>query len=1193
LIAISPTLFSQGNFSAKASGDWSDATTWNLDSGSDADGVPDADDEVNITNYSINITTTESANNVSVQGTSASSRLFLRPGADLTINGNLTITISSKALTSQITGGSLTIVGDLIYTNPNNKTGGGILIRNDGASAANDKTISVGGDFGAENSNFSLRISGSKIDNPTLVINGGVEQYIAGNYSVNVTYAKINVENGSILKFNSSDQAPYIYDSIHVNNGSILLDSVPLTTIRRFENQITVGANGKITVMDSIPFPDHIFSGTKYVTNMEAGSTSEFIFSSPISRNILTENFNYRNVVFKGDGTKIITNNIDGSGASVNDLTIEDGILIIDSTVTDISGITGDITVKNGATLRIMGNTTLPDGSKFILEAGSTVEYLANSDQPVAAVNNYHHVIFDGSGTKTVSANFGATGDVTINAGILEVGVAAVNISSIAGTLTIKDGATLRIMGNPNMPAVNKFSLEEGSKVEYASNGPQNVLGALDYWHLGFDGTGTKTTSSDFSFQGEMSFSSDVSTLEIDHNITIKSDINNTGFISEVPSGYTFDYGISGRFICERFFISTPRDNNIAAENYRDFSLPLINSQALLSQFEDDNPFPYTYSGGAFTNLVELPIFGVPDAPYSAGSSSNVKGFSSLSGNFGTPDSYNDPIVFTNGSGKITTNAVRFGWGDDNGLTIIAKGEVNMGDIAFNAQKSLFGKDYNLFGNPYPCAIDFEAVVAGNANFNTSGAGIKPTFYVIAPDEFGANNTGFYNAVTNAGTVTSSIPAYQGFFLQVEGASSTNYDFTISEDMKSGEDLTTYKSNISTESPELFSVKAYENNGLKDQIHFYFFEGASQSYDEYFDVKKLEPKTEALTGVIADFYDGKKKMNLLANAIDSDAPMNLQFIINNPSNSNVDLELENLTHLLDVFNCVYVENLRTGETYPVDGNFLSIPMGNVTTETFAIISKNAPELFKISKTDATCFGLEDGLIRVDMSNLPENTPVTVLKNNEVIDAFVSNETSVYKRNVGAGNYEFKLTGVSPSCSYIYRESISQDDEVIADFILSDALVADTNLVFKSTAKNALVNEWFTSLGETYYGDSIVLNYKTAGKHWLKLTAIGNYSHCKDEELKFFSIDSAQTSVGIDEAYSSNIFDGVVISTEPSQLTIAKLPKNTKVELLNNVGQLIQTNDEINGIVIFAPLNDASYIIRLSLDNDVRSYHIGL
>jgi hypothetical protein len=1103
-LSLGVTLTAQGVFSATKSGSWNDPTVWSLDSGSDADGIPDADDDASSVDYEISVSTTEEVNNFTIESVTGHRELEINTGS-LTVYGDLTLTnppaVFSWFTVLRIYSGDIIIHGDLIYDNPQNSPSGGVQILNNGVYTGLERNFEILGDLNTNlSNNFIFRIFGDTDDAVDLKLTSGTDQEIIGNRPSNRGYSKIFVENGTTLHFFANSDAPLVYDSIKVNNGSIYLDDVSMAKIDEFENQITVASGCKITVVDDIPFPDHEDSGANgNVTDMQAGSTSEFIIGASFDVDVLGgTGFNYRDVVFKGSGTKTMTNNVGGgaSDAAIEDLTLEAGTLIVDATVTDISDISGTITVKSGATLQIDGNPTMPDATQFVLE--------------------------------------------------------------------------------------------DGSKVIYASTSAQDILGGLTYYDLEFSGTGAKTTGAAFSVNNEISFSTDLSTLNVNHDITLESDASGTAFVSEIPTGYSFVYG-GGDFVCERYFTTTALDYFNASENYRDFSLPLINSDATLDQFDDDNP---AAGPNYFSTLVELPIFGVTGSKYPGdGSSSNVSDFNSTSGAFGIPGSYTQSIVLTAG-GAITTNAVRFGWSDDDGLTIKARGEINTGDIDFNVEYSVFFNSYNLVGNPYPCAIDFEQIVASNSEFVGTGNGISQTFYVIGPDQFGANVMGFYNAFTNTGDASRYIPAFQGFMLEVNhlvpGSSS---DFTISESHKVAEDYDTYKSDNEEPSPELMSIKVFENNAVKDKIHFYFFEGGTNSYEEVLDVKKVDPKVTALQGARLDFFDGKKKLNLIANATTDKKDLNLQFVVENPEANNVAIELTNLSSLLNTYNCIYVENNRTGEIHNVSGDFLTINVGTVSEEIYTIKSVSTPELFQVTATDATCFGYEDGILRADMSNLPVNTPVTVYKNNLEFDAFNSNETNVYKRSVGAGSYEFKISGISETCTYVYREEIKDTPEVISNFEISDSLFTNKEIVFTSTSNNTTINEWFTSTNETFYGQNLKMTYATPGKYWVKLTAIGDYENCRDEELKFFEVQQSETSVGVTE--NNNVFSEVVVSTINQDIIIRQIPEKSTLELLSADGKLIKTIQENNGIATFASLTSGSYIIRITNNQQGISYHIGV
>lgn len=918
-------------------------------------------------------------------------------------------------------------------------------------------------------------------------------------------------------------------------------------------------------------------------------------------------------IVDKPSGNLTFTNDFNNNTMKGQLSVVNGEVNFGNSNITTLNGMENQLDFAPGTALKIENNPNgLPtqsdasnSGTVLNMQPGTTTEVMVseNQTQMIAQPNPSFNVFLSdlnvsGRGTKVLNANVGTginlfgINDINVNSGTLQINSNVTDISGVTGTITVKDGARLLILGNPLLPDASQFVFEPGSIVEYRSNAAQSILGNVNFADIIFSGTGVKTTSAPFSFQGEMGFNNN-GTLNINHDITINSDINRTGFVSAIPNGYNINYNGGARFIAERFLITSPLDLFNANENFRDFSLPVSDAQALLSQFDDDNPFPAppgTYPNG----FPELPIFNVPNSNYppaNANSKASVNFWNSTTGAFERPADYNATIVRTNGLGAITSNAVRFGWADDDGQTLIVRGQINRGTKTFNATFNAVS-DFNLYGNPYPCALDFEAIVAGNANINNSGTGIIPTVYMVAPDQVGTGTLyTFYNAVTNVGTATDGIiPAYQGFFLQTTAAAPASFNFNITENMKEAVDQVTFKSR-NVDAPDLFDISLSKNNAMLDRIHFYFFEDATNGFDKILDVEKLEASALAYTGATVDFYDGKKKLNVLANAISKNSNnLNLSFIVSNPNSapsaSDLSLDLSGLTALFKDFNCVYIENKTTGETYDITGNFLSITVpGNAAETEFALVSLKAPDLFKINTVDATCFGFEDGILRVDMSNIPANSPVRLFKDQKLFDSFASTN-NVYKRSVGAGNYEFKINGITATCTYSYSTSIDESPEVIADFVLPDSLFMGRDLVFKSTSSNATGIEWFGPDAKTTLGDSVVYNFNQVGEYFLKLTAIGDYSTCTDEKLKYFYIDSVpNTAVGINNAFSNALSENLKVLTGKESLSLSGLPSGVKVNLFNELGQRIKSSDESNGIVTFAGLKIGVYIVEITLNND--------
>lgn len=90
LFAATPLITkAQGSFTSTGNGNWSVAGTWTLGSGSDADGIPDADDDVTIAaSQTVTLTANAACNNLTLNGTSGT-RLAITSFV-IDVNGSLT-----------------------------------------------------------------------------------------------------------------------------------------------------------------------------------------------------------------------------------------------------------------------------------------------------------------------------------------------------------------------------------------------------------------------------------------------------------------------------------------------------------------------------------------------------------------------------------------------------------------------------------------------------------------------------------------------------------------------------------------------------------------------------------------------------------------------------------------------------------------------------------------------------------------------------------------------------------------------------------------------------------------------------------------------------------------------------------------------------------------------------------------------
>ncbi|MDB5190566.1 MAG: C-terminal target protein [Segetibacter sp.] len=173
----------------------------------------------------------------------------------------------------------------------------------------------------------------------------------------------------------------------------------------------------------------------------------------------------------------------------------------------------GTLTVSTGAAMVIGGTNSIPiNYTVHSIGAGSTINY-SGTTQSVALLNstqNYGNLIISGSGTKTLAANETVAGNLSIDAGTLNLGTYTINRATTGGTLAIGSGATL-IIGGANTFPLNYSTHFIGTLTTVDYSGTNQVIAGLNsgqnYVNLKVSGTGTKTLSSDETVTGILTFS--------------------------------------------------------------------------------------------------------------------------------------------------------------------------------------------------------------------------------------------------------------------------------------------------------------------------------------------------------------------------------------------------------------------------------------------------------------------------------------------------------------------------------------------------------------------------------------------------------------------------------------------------------------------------------------------------------------
>jgi hypothetical protein len=157
---------------------------------------------------------------------------------------------------------------------------------------------------------------------------------------------------------------------------------------------------------------------------------------------------------------------------------------------------------------------------------------------------------------------------------------------------------------------------------------------------------------------------------------------------------------------------------------------------------------------------------------------------------------------------------------------------------------------WNLLGNPYPCAIDWN----GHADWNLNN--VDPTVYLF--DAGGSGNYTTWNYVTNTGTngkTDGYIAATQGFWVRTSDtlASQPSYSLTIPASQRVASPATEFYKN--EETPENMLRLHVQGENYSDECIIAFNGEATDLFDNGFDAYKLftptpSPKLYSISGDI-------------------------------------------------------------------------------------------------------------------------------------------------------------------------------------------------------------------------------------------------------------------------------------------------------------------------------------------------------
>ncbi|HZY80302.1 MAG TPA: T9SS type A sorting domain-containing protein [Cyclobacteriaceae bacterium] len=197
--------------------------------------------------------------------------------------------------------------------------------------------------------------------------------------------------------------------------------------------------------------------------------------------------------------------------------------------------VTGNVTINLGTTLNANGDNLQVSGSWTRMgtfnAVGGRVVFRGAGNQTITQTTFNDLIINKTGGVVTPGNDLTVIGDLTVNSGTLDLGTFSANRSVSGGTLSVNDGATLRVAGPSNFPTnFDNRTLGANSTVIYNGSMAQTIQ-PLTYGHLVLSNGGAtaKTLADDIQVNGDLTISSG-STLDAGgHALSLQGSWNNNG----------------------------------------------------------------------------------------------------------------------------------------------------------------------------------------------------------------------------------------------------------------------------------------------------------------------------------------------------------------------------------------------------------------------------------------------------------------------------------------------------------------------------------------------------------------------------------------------------------------------------------------------------------------------------------------
>lgn len=566
------------------------------------------------------------------------------------------------------------------------------------------------------------------------------------------------------------------------------------------------------------------------------------------------------------------------------------------------------------------------------------------------------------------------------------------NFQVSAGGIWNAGSATLNISGNL---VVNGTFNAQTSSLVFNGSTQQNIQGSnvTNVYNMTLNnsaGLVISPTGSGVRARNQVNVTS--GTLTTNNKLSLTSDATTTGMITSLATG-----SVSGGVTIQRY-------RNGTAAGWVNLSSPI---QGKTIQDWNDDILTTGFLGSDYP------------PPYSF---NNVQTYNEAAAG-GINAGY---VGATNITNPLQTGRGYFVYLNAGVMMLDIDGTINSGDqnlpVTFTNTGNAAADGWNLVGNPYPCAIDWNAASWTKTNINNA--------VYVWNASIGQYASYVNGLATNGGS--RYIPSSQSFFVVANAASPS---LVVREDCK-----TTNQGNFKSAEVHQETLTLHIQNELySDETTISFHPLATQNFESDLDAFKLRsPMSEVpyFSTISAEGYD--LSVNVIENLNEETIlPLRMEVGVSGA----YELSYTGLNSFANGA-CVVLEDLLTGDVYPLNQySSISLRLEAGNSDPRYQIRIGGSRISNVSSSG--CPGMENGSALVEIADGSSCDVTWIDDSGEIISAMKAMTGSAELNNLSPGAYTVIIEN-NGSCGTTYTDIIiREDDPVVAYSAVIPASCADT------------------------------------------------------------------------------------------------------------------------------------------------------